>query len=349
MSQPTLSQRRAGSPVRVGVVGYGYWGPNLVRNFAEIDGAEVVAICDLLDERLALARRRYPGARVTRAVSELFADPAIDAVVVATPVSSHFTLVRRALERGKHVLVEKPLAASVGECRELVEVARRSGLTLMVDHTFIYTNAVRKLKEIVDSGELGDVYYFDSVRMNLGLFQNDVNVLWDLAPHDISIILFLLGRMPRRVSAIGVSHVNELEDIAYVNLRFDGNVLAHVHVNWLGPVKIRRIALTGSRKMIVFDDMEASEKVRVYDKGVSVVGSPQELYRMLVQYRVGSMYSPAIENTEALRVECEHFLECVTTGRDPITSPEFGMRVVELLEAADRSLKEDGAVQVLGE
>jgi predicted dehydrogenase len=336
------------STVRVAVVGYGYWGPNLVRNFSEIEGARVVAVCDLWDERLALVQRRYPGVRITRDANKLLADPAIDAVAIATPVSSHFDLVRGALDQGKHVLVEKPLANSSGECLRLLELAQARHLTLMVDHTFIYTSAVQKMKEIMDSGELGHIYYFDSVRTNLGLFQTDVNVIWDLAPHDLSIILFLLKRMPRAVFANGASHINELEDIAYLNLLFDDNVIAHVNVNWLAPVKIRRIVLGGSQKMIVYDDMEASEKVKVYDKGVNLVSEPQDIYRMLVQYRMGSMYSPPIQNTEALRSGCEHFVECVTQGKEPLTSGEFGWRVVQLLEAADRSMKQYGVVQEIG-
>jgi len=336
------------STVRVAVVGYGYWGPNLVRNFSEIEGARVVAVCDLWDERLALVQRRYPGVRITRDANKLLADPAIDAVAIATPVSSHFDLVRGALDQGKHVLVEKPLANSSEECLRLLELAQARHLTLMVDHTFIYTSAVQKMKEIMDSGELGDIYYFDSVRTNLGLFQTDVNVIWDLAPHDLSIILFLLKRMPRAVFANGASHINELEDIAYLNLLFDDNVIAHVNVNWLAPVKIRRIVLGGSQKMIVYDDMEASEKVKVYDKGVNLVSQPQDIYRMLVQYRMGSMYSPPIQNTEALRSGCEHFVECVTQGKEPLTSGEFGWRVVQLLEAADRSMKQYGVLQEVG-
>ena len=335
------------SPLRVGVIGYGYWGPNLVRNFAEVDGAVVQRVADLREERLALVRKRYPGVSVTRDAASLIADPSIDAVVVATPVSSHYPLVRAALEAGKHVLVEKPFASSSAECRQLLRLAKAKRLKLMVDHTFIYTGAIRKMQALVRDG-VGEPYYFDSVRTNLGLFQSDVNVIWDLAPHDVSILLYLFGRMPAAVSAIGASHVNALEDTAYINLLFNDNFLAHIHVSWLAPVKIRRIVVSGSRQMIVYDDVEASEKIRIYDKGVSLVPASQDdLYRMLVQYRVGDMHSPSIEHVEALQTECRHFIDCVRRDAAPITSGAFGLQVVQVLEAAERSLKSGGTVQRL--
>ena len=333
------------SPLRIGVIGYGYWGPNLVRNFAEVDGAEVRGVADARDARLALVRRRYPAISVTTDAARLINDREIDAVVVATPVSSHYALVRAALQAGKHVLVEKPLAGSAAESQELVALAKAKRLTLMVDHTFIYTSAVQKLKELTTHG-IGEAYYFDSVRTNLGLFQSDVNVIWDLAPHDLSILLFLFGRMPTAVSAIGASHVNALEDTAYINLLFDDQFIAHIHVSWLAPVKIRRIVLSGSQQMIVYDDVETSEKVRIYDKGVSVVPASQDdIYRMLVQYRMGDMHSPSIEHVEALQTESRHFIDCVRRGTAPTTSGAFGLQIVRLLEAADASMKAGGAVQ----
>lgn len=332
--------------LRVGVIGYGYWGPNLVRNLAETDGARVVAVSDRRADRLAMAERRAPGITLYDDARALVADPGVDAVVVATPVTSHFELCRLALEQGKHVLVEKPLASTSEQAKALVDLALRAGVTLMVDHTFVYTGAVRKVKEILDAGDLGRVYYFDSVRANLGLLQADVNVLWDLAPHDLSILDFWLEKRPAAVSAFGSSHVNGLEDIAYLTLLYQDNTIAHVHVNWLAPAKIRRTIVGGSRKMVVYDDMEASEKVKVYDKGVAMSGTP-DLYQTLVQYRVGDMHAPHLDQAEALRVECAHFVDCALHGRRPVTDGESGLRVVEILETAGRSLRMGGVPQPL--
>ena len=332
--------------LNVGVIGYGYWGPNLVRNLSECDETRVGAISDLRPERLALAARRHPSARLISNAQELLTDSSIDAVVVATPVTSHFDLVQHALESGKHVLTEKPLTHTVDQAKALIDLALRMNRVLMVDHTFIYTSAVRKVKEILDSGDLGRIYYFDSVRVNLGLLQSDINVLWDLAPHDLSIMDYWLEKRPAAVSAFGSSHVNGLEDIAYVTFLYQDNTIAHLHVNWLAPAKIRRIILGGSRKMVIYDDMEASEKVKVYDKGVAM-GRSMDPYETLVQYRAGDMYAPQITTDEALRVECAHFVECVTHGKRPITDGEAGLRVVELLEAAGRSLRMGGIPQPL--
>jgi len=331
--------------VKVGVIGYGYWGPNLVRNFADCDGADVVAISDLRPDRRARAERQCAGAKVVADAADVIADPNVDAVVVATPITSHYDLVRAALRAGKHVLVEKPLAHSTEHAKGLVDEAMRANTVLMVDHTFVYTGAVRAVKRILESGDLGRLYYFDSVRVNLGLVQSDSNVLWDLAPHDFAIMDYWLDKRPTAVSAFGSSHVNGLEDIAYVTLLFQDNTIAHVHVNWLAPAKIRRIIVGGSRKMVIYDDMEASEKVKVYDKGV-MVGSP-DAYQTRVDYRVGDMFSPHLETTEALRIECQHFVECITTGARPLTDGEAGLRVVELLEAAGRSLRMGGVPQPL--
>lgn len=331
--------------IRVGVLGYGYWGPNLVRNLADCDGAQVAAISDLRADRRALAARQHPGARVVEDGAAILGDPAIDAVVVATPITTHFDLVKKALEAGKHVLVEKPMAHTVEHAKSLVDLALRANVTLMVDHTFVYTSAVRRVKQIIDSGDLGRVYYFDSVRVNLGLVQSDVNVLWDLAPHDFAIMDYWLDKRPAAVSAFGSSHVNGLEDIAYVTLLFQDNTIAHLHVNWLAPAKIRRIIVGGSRKMVVYDDMETSEKVKVYDKGVTVGAA--DPYQTRVQYRSGDMFSPHLDTVEALRVECQHFIDCVQRGARPQTDGEAGLRVVELLEAAGRSLRMGGAPQSL--
>ena len=334
--------------ISIGVVGYGYWGPNLVRNFSETAGARVAWVTDLRPERLAQVTRRYPGTRVSTDFRDLIADPAIDAVVIATPVSTHFELAMAALQAGKHVLVEKPMAASTEEAARLIEAAASRGLTLMVDHTFVFTPAVQKMRDLTRSGELGDLYYYDSVRINLGLFQHDVNVLWDLAVHDLSIMDFVLDRQPTAVSATGLAHVpGQPENIAYMTMFFDGNLIAHVHANWLAPVKVRRTLLGGSRRMVIFDDLEVSEKIKVYDRGISVNAvnsSPEKKYQMLVGYRAGDMWAPQLAIREALSAEAAHFVECVTTGRKPITDGAAGLRVVHLLEAASQSMKAQGAL-----
>ena len=329
--------------IRIGVIGYGYWGPNLVRNFADRPNAQVTVVADLLPERLAEVQRRYPAVRVTADASDLIADPAVDAVVIATPVALHFELATAALRAGKHVLVEKPIASTSDEASRLIDEAARRRLVLMVDHTFIYTGAVRRMRELVANGELGDVYYYDSVRINLGLFQHDVDVLWDLAVHDLSIMDFILPQRPIRVSATGLAHVpGKPENIAYMTMFFDGPMIAHVHASWLAPVKVRRTLLGGSRRMIVFDDLEASEKIRVYDSGISVDPSPENVYQMLVGYRTGDMWAPKLAVSEALAVEAAHFVECVTDGTRPQSDGEAGLRVVRLLEAASASMQNHG-------
>lgn len=334
--------------VRIGVIGYGYWGPNLARNFAETKGAELAAVCDARPERLALARARHPQARALTAAAELLADPKLDAVAIATPVSSHFGLALAALEAGKHVLVEKPLAATSDEARRLVDAAERRGLRLMVDHTFAYTAAVRRIRELVRGGTLGAVYYYDSVRVNLGLFQHDVSVLWDLAVHDLAILDYVLGERPQAVSATGVGHVpGQPENIAYLTLFFEERRVAHIHVNWLAPVKIRRTLIGGSEKMIVYDDLEPSEKLRIYDKGVTLDERPEGVYRMRVGYRTGDMWAPHLEPGEALRVEAAEFVRAVETGEAPATDGHAGLRVVGILEAATRSMAERGRPQEL--
>jgi predicted dehydrogenase len=336
-------------PVGIGVIGYGYWGPNLVRNFSEADGSRVVAVSDLREERLARVRDRYPAVRTTSDYRELLADPAIDAIVVATPVATHHRLAMAAIEAGKHVLVEKPLAMSTAEGAALVEAARRRGVVLMVDHTFVYTGAVQKIRELVESGHLGRLLYYDSVRVNLGLFQHDVDVLWDLAVHDLSIMDFVLDRTPLAVSAAGVAHVRgQPVNTAYLTCYFAEDLIAHFHVNWLAPVKIRRTLLGGDRQMIVYDDLEPSEKVKVYDKGITLAngstGGNEGAYDLLVGYRAGDMHAPQLSLREALHVEAEHFVDCIRTGREPITNGERGLGIVRILEAAARSLAERGRV-----
>jgi predicted dehydrogenase len=329
--------------IRVGVIGFGYWGPNLVRNFAEAKGSEIAAVADLRPERLAVAATRFRGIETTSDARELIHNPNIDAVIIATPVSGHYPLALEALQAGKHVLVEKPLTATAEQASRLIEEAARRRLTLMVDHTFVYTGAVRKIREEVASGSLGNIYYYDSVRVNLGLFQHDVNVLWDLAAHDLSIMDYVLPVRPSAVSATGISHVpNEPENVAYLTLFFDSNIIAHIHVNWLAPVKVRRTLIGGARKMIVYDDLEPSEKIKIYDKGITVSNTPEHVYEMLISYRTGDMHAPQLQTTEALQTEANHFVRCVAGEEKPISNGESGLQVVSLLEAASYSLKQRG-------
>ena len=328
--------------MRVGVIGYGYWGPNLVRNLAQTDGVDVVWCADQRAECRNLARKRHPQLNVTPNADDLFKDETLEAVAVATPLATHYSLVKPALEHGKHVLVEKPMAASVREGEELMALAQKKGLVLMVDHTFIYTGAVRKIKEIIGVGELGNLYYFDSVRVNLGLFQHDSDVLWDLAPHDLSILTHLVKERPKCVSAVGSDHTGSgFVDMAYLTVHFPNHFIAHVHVNWLSPVKIRQVLISGDRRMLVYNDMEPSEKVRVYDSGVTVT-TREGIYGTLVDYRTGDMWAPKLEFREALATECAHFVECVRLKKMPWTNAEAGLMVVRLLEAADQSLAADG-------
>lgn len=328
--------------IRIAVVGYGYWGPNLVRNFQETDGTRVEVCCDLRADRLQAVTQRYPEVRVTTDFQAVLDDPDVDAVAVATPVATHYGFARRALEHGKHVLVEKPLAASVAEAESLIEIAAKHGLTLMVNHTFIYTGAVRKMREIVERGELGELLYFDSVRINLGLVQRDVNVLWDLAPHDIAILAHLVPEDPASVCANGGCHVGTgVETVAYLTVYFPSGLIAHFHNNWLAPVKVRTILMGGSRKMILYDDMEPSEKVKVYDRGVDVA-TPEGVHQALISYRLGDMWAPRLDQTEALRTVAGEFADCVRTGRQPTTDGRAGLQVVKILEAAQMSIKRRG-------
>jgi predicted dehydrogenase len=330
------------------VIGCGYWGPNLLRNLAENQNADLRYICDLDPERLAAMGRRYPAAQITTDYRKLIGDSALDAIVIATPVGTHARFAAEALVAGKHVLVEKPLTASVAEAEHLTELADRNERVLMVDHTFVFTGAVRKIKEILDGGDLGDLLYFDATRINLGLFQDDINVVWDLAPHDFSIMDFLLGAPPDTVSATGSCHIKQgIENIAYVMLRFPNNLIAHFHFNWLSPVKIRHTLIAGSRKMIVYDDIEPTEKVRVYDRGVTTRQEThldrEDAYRTLVSYRTGDVWVPKLDSTEALHYVCGEFLSAIQERRRPLTDGLAGLRVVRLLEAAQRSLDQGGA------
>ncbi len=330
-------------PIRVGVIGYGYWGPNLVRNFAESPATQVIAVSDMSEQRLAQAQRRHPGIGVTTDCEDIFNDPDIDAVVIATPVSTHYPLGMAALQAGKHLLMSKPLADSSAHGQRLIDEATSRHLVLMVDHTFLYTGAVRKIKQLVDDGSLGSLYYYDSVRVNLGLFQHDVNVLWDLAVHDLAIMEHVLGEQPCAVAATGATHVpGQLANMAYLTCFFRGSLIAHHHVNWLAPVKVRRTLIGGDRQMIVYDDLEPSEKVKVYDKGVTLRSGSERVYESMVGYRTGDMWAPQVSLTEALRVEAQHFAECIRNGLSPLSDGESGLRVVRTLEAAVESMDQRG-------
>jgi predicted dehydrogenase len=329
--------------IRVGVIGYGYWGPNLARNFMLAPGSAVTRVCDLREERLISLQKVYPGLKTCNRPTEMINDPEIDAVVIATPVSSHFELALAALQAGKHVLVEKPLASNSDQARRLVDEAAARKLVLLVDHTFVYTEAVRKIREIIASGELGQIYYYDAVRVNLGLFQHDVNVIWDLAIHDLSIMDYVLPDKPIAVSATGISHITgQPENVAYITLFFASSQIAHVHVNWLTPVKVRHTLIGGSEKMILYDDLEPSEKLKVYDKGIRVTPEPEDVYRMLVSYRLGDMWAPRLDTTEALQTEAVHFVDCIENGRQPETDGIAGLRMVNTIEAAETSLRDRG-------
>ena len=327
--------------VRVGVVGCGYWGPKLVRNFYELPGADLCMVCDLRPERLEHMQQLY-GVRTTQRYQDLV-DSDVQALAIATPVSTHHELARAALQAGKDVLVEKPLTASARQARELIDLAERQGRIMMVGHTYEYNPAVEYLRRLVANGELGTVYYASSTRVNLGIFQKDINVLWDLAPHDISILIYVLGMTPVTVSARGRAYVQRgIQDVAYVTLDFPQGVMADVRVSWLDPCKIRRLTIVGSRKMVVYDDVEPNEKIKIYDKGVEVPPYSDTLEEFHLSYRYGDITTPAISTEEPLKIECTHFLECVRTRRQPRSDGWSGLRVVSILEAADHSLNNSG-------
>jgi predicted dehydrogenase len=329
--------------IKVGVIGYGYWGPNLVRNFFESDQAWVSAICDRKLERMETIGRRYPTIRTTAHVEDILKDRTIDAVAISTPIQTHFRLAMKALKAGKHVLVEKPMTGSLEEAERLVEEARKRKRILMVDHTFVYTGAVRWMRDTIQAGSLGKLHYYDSVRVNLGLFQHDVNVIWDLAPHDISIMRYLLDRSPDAVMTTGMATIKgQPESIAYITCYFADNLLAHFHVNWHAPAKIRLTMIGGDRRMIVYDDAEIDQKIKLYNKGVVASQKRSDLYERIISYRLGNMVAPKLDNTEALKKVTAHFLECIEKGKRPLTDGRVGLEVVRILEAASESLKKKG-------
>ena len=327
--------------MRIGVIGYGYWGPRIARNFHDLDGCELALICDKRPDILRRAKQAYPDVPLTSDICEAITWPGIDAVAVVTPVWTHFELAKAALDNGKHVFVEKPFTSTVAEAEQLIDLADRKHLQIMVDHTFLFTGAVRKIRQLIDDGTLGRLYYYDSTRVNLGLFQHDVNVIWDLAPHDLSIMDYLIKGEPEAVAATGQIHLNGFEDVAYVTVYFANRIIAHINVNWLSPVKLRTTLIGGEKKMLVWNDLDADEKIKVYDKGVNVKEG-QSLYDLLVSYRSGDMWAPKVDQTEALGAEAKYFKECVVKNEKPFNDGAAGLRVVRLLEAASKSLKDRG-------
>ncbi len=330
--------------INIGLIGYGYWGPNLARNFNSNDRVDLSVICDFSEARLKAAAKLYPSVRLTNNAEELFENNSLDAIAIATPVSTHFELAKRALLSGKNVWVEKPITDKVEQAIELIELSEKLNKVIMVDHTFIYTGAVRKIKEIIDKGDLGDLIYYDSTRINLGLFQQDVDVIWDLASHDIAIMDYFMPFKKTAVSATGTDYYgNDIVPKSLLTVYMENNTVGHINVSWLSPVKIRQTLIGGTAKMILYDDNDPSEKIKIYDKGVKLSPTREELYHIKVQYRVGDMYAPRIENIEALALETDHFADCILHNETPITSAKFGLEVVKVLVASKESLKLRGA------
>lgn len=329
--------------INVGIIGCGYWGKNLIRNFIEAKNCWLSTICDSNEELLQKVKSRYPSLTALTDYRKLIASKDINTIVIATPVSQHYPLAKEALLAGKHVLVEKPLAASAAHVEELIALAEKQKKVLMVDHTFLYTGAVRKIKGLIDSGSIGNLLYYDSVRVNLGLFQHDINVIWDLAPHDLSIMDYLVSEKPVSLRAVGMAHLTKgIENVGYMILNFESNMIAHFHFNWMSPVKIRLALICGSEKMIVYDDIEPSEKVKIYERKVELMKSVEDKYRLYYDYRVGDLWVPKIELTEALNLMCQDFIEAIRTERKPLSDAHSGLRVVRILEAAQKSISNGG-------
>ncbi len=344
---PNLLERpvchKAVDKVRIAVIGYGNWGPNIVRNLHGLDTCEVISVCDKNAAALRRVSKLYPAVEVTTEFADVLKSPSIDAVAVVTPVWTHFELAKLALMNGKHVFVEKPFTSTIEQAQELIELAERKNLRIMVDHTFLFSGPVMKIRELVDAGVLGQLYYFDSTRVNLGLFQHDINVIWDLAPHDLSIMDYLINERPEAVVATGGRHLNGLADVAFITVYFPRNVIAHVNVNWLSPVKVRTTLIGGDKRMLVWNDLDPDEKIKVYDRGVQIAPYA-DVHDLLVSYRSGDIWTPKVQQTEALKVELEHFIQCIFTGQTPSNDGAAGLRVLRLLDAADQSLKHRGSV-----
>ncbi len=333
--------------IQVAVIGFGYWGPNVVRNFCAQEGFRVVAICDQDMRALNRAQHMFPGVQVTHDAAEVLSSPKIDVVAIVTPVWTHYPLAKAALENGKHVFVEKPFTSASADAAKLIEIADRKRLIIMVDHTFLFTGAVKKIRELIDGNVLGDLYYYDSLRVNLGLFQHDVNVIWDLAPHDLSIMDYLIDSSPEEIVATGEVHVNSHEDVAFITVYFPQKTIAHINVNWLSPVKVRTTLIGGEKKMLVWNDLDADEKIKVYDKGVHMSGA-EDVRKLLVSYRSGDMWAPRVDQSEALHAELLYFHECISQGKQPFNGGMAGWRVVRMLEAAQISVKMRGRSVKLG-
>jgi len=338
---PMFPQDHREDMLRIGVIGYGYWGPNIVRNLHGQKNSQVAMVCDKSPAALARLGKAYPGILTVSDPLEVLRSSEVDAVAVITPVWTHYELAKLALENGKHVFVEKPFTSNSAQAEELIELAARKNLTIMVDHTFLFTGAVRKIRELTESGALGDLYYYDSLRVNLGLFQHDVSVLWDLAPHDLSIMDHIIKAEPEAVVATGEKHLNGVEDVAYLTIYFPRNIIAHINVNWLSPVKIRTTLIGGQKKMVVWNDLVADEKVRVYDKGVQI-SSGEGIRDLLVSYRSGDMWAPQLQQVEALHVELDYFADCIMNNKIPFNDGHAGLRVVRMLEAAEKSIRKKG-------
>ena len=332
--------------IKFGVIGYGYWGPNVVRNLTAIDGSEVLSVCDKSPDARRASQKAHPGIQVSADAAELVSSTEIDAIAVVTPVWTHYELVKAALENGKHVFVEKPFTSSLQEAEELIDLAIRKNLKIMVDHTFLFTGAVKKIHQLLEEGALGSLYYYDSMRVNLGLVQHDVNVIWDLAPHDLSIMDYLIKERAEAVVATGQTHLNGFEDVAFITVYFPNKIIAHINVNWLSPVKVRTTLIGGERKMLLWNDLEADEKIRIYDKGADI-SSREGLYNLLVKYRSGDMWAPQLEQVEALHQELTYFVDCISRNITPFNDGTAGLRVVKMLDAANESLRKRGTLVYL--
>jgi predicted dehydrogenase len=327
--------------MKFGVIGYGYWGPNVVRNLMGLDGSEVSIIADRSPAAQARARKAYPAVKIVSSAMDVICSTEVDAVAIVSPVWTHYELTKAALLNGKHAFVEKPFTSSSAQGEELIGIAEQKNLKIMVDHTFLFTGAVKRIGQLIDEGALGNLYYYDSTRVNLGLFQHDINVVWDLAPHDLSIMDHLIKTTPEGIVATGEGHLNGHEDVAFMTIYFPEKVIAHINVNWLSPVKVRTTLIGGEKRMIVWNDLEADEKVKVYDKGVNIT-SREGVYDLLVSYRSGDMWSPQLEQVEALRQELSYFVDCISTGKEPFNNGHAGLRVVRMLEAASKSMSTRG-------
>ena len=339
-------QQRESDVIRFGVIGYGYWGPNVVRNLDQLEGSKVVAVSDKSSAALKRVAKAYPHVTVSADSADVISSPDIDAIAVVTPVWTHYELAKAALENGKHVFVEKPFTSNAAQAEELINLAARKNLKIMVDHTFLFTGAVKKIGQLLDDGTLGKIYYYDSTRVNLGLFQHDINVIWDLATHDLAIIDHLIKEAPEAISATGQNHLNGHEDIAFLTIYFPNKVIAHINVNWISPVKIRTTLIGGEKKMLVWNDLEADEKLKIYDKGVDVK-SEEGVYNLLVSYRSGDMWAPQVAQVEALKIELNYFIECIREDTQPFNDGPAGLKVVRMLEAANESLSKRGELVYL--